>query len=133
MEEQLKTLLFDPLTGRLASAAIALFVVFAVGRLFLRSVERYVKDNWLGFTLRYVVDYRKRRVVKDQRFSRIWGEVDNSENRIHLASATIRNRQHPAFGCRHGRAPGHGGAEARLVMADPARRKVTAWHTFLTD
>jgi hypothetical protein len=36
-----------------------------------------------------VVDYRKRRVVKDQLFTRILEEVDKSSNRIRLASATF--------------------------------------------
>lgn len=57
MEEQLKTLLFDPLTGKLASAAIALLVVFAIGRLLLRSVERYVKDSEARYRARKVVSF----------------------------------------------------------------------------
>ncbi len=57
MEEQLKTLLFDPLTGKLASAAIALLVVFAIGRLLLRSVERYVKDSDARYRARKVVSF----------------------------------------------------------------------------
>lgn len=52
-------------------------------------VTMTANDNWLQFTLRYVVDYRKRRAVKDQLFTRILEEVDKSENRIRLASATV--------------------------------------------
>ena len=46
-------------------------------------------DNWIEFTVRYVVDYRKRRWMKDHLFTRILEEVDKSENRIRLASATF--------------------------------------------
>ena len=46
-------------------------------------------DNWIEFTVRYVVDYRKRRWMKDHLFTRILEEVDKSEDRIRLASATF--------------------------------------------
>ena len=46
-------------------------------------------DNWIEFTVRYVVDYRKRRWMKDHLFTRILEEVDKSENRIRLASTTF--------------------------------------------
>lgn len=46
-------------------------------------------DNWIEFTVRYIVDYRKRRLVRDRLFTRILEEVDKSENRIRLASATF--------------------------------------------
>ncbi len=46
-------------------------------------------DNWIEFTVRYVVDYRKRRWMKDHLFTRIPEEVDKSDNQIRLASATF--------------------------------------------
>jgi small-conductance mechanosensitive channel len=46
-------------------------------------------DNWIEFTVRYVVDYRKRRWMKDHLFTRILEEIDKSEKRIRLASATF--------------------------------------------
>lgn len=46
-------------------------------------------DNWIEFTVRYVVDYRKRRWMRDHLFTRILEEIDKSENRIRLASATF--------------------------------------------
>lgn len=46
-------------------------------------------DNWIQFTVRYVVDYRKRRWMKDHLFTRILEEIDKSDNRIRLASATF--------------------------------------------
>lgn len=52
-------------------------------------VTMVANDNWLEFTLRYIVDYRRRRTVKDQLFTRILEEVDTSGDRIRLASATF--------------------------------------------
>jgi small-conductance mechanosensitive channel len=45
-------------------------------------------DNWLQYTLRYVVDYRRRRGVKDALFNGIMDLVDASNGRVQLASAT---------------------------------------------
>ncbi|MEZ4413956.1 MAG: mechanosensitive ion channel [Gemmatimonadales bacterium] len=46
-------------------------------------------DNWLQYTLRYVVDYRSRRGVKDALFNGIMDLVDASNGRVQLASATF--------------------------------------------
>lgn len=46
-------------------------------------------DNWIEFTVRYVVDYRKRRWMRDHLFTRILEEIDKSDNRIRLASSTV--------------------------------------------
>ena len=53
------------------------------------AVTLVANDNWLEFTTRYIVDYRKRRFVKDRLFTRILEEVDKSGDRIRLASATF--------------------------------------------
>ena len=45
-------------------------------------------DNWLQYTLRYVVDYRRRRGVQDALFNGIMDLVDASNGRVQLASAT---------------------------------------------
>jgi small-conductance mechanosensitive channel len=47
-----------------------------------------VNDNWLEFTLRYVVDYRRRRATKDALFSRTLELIDQSQGRVRLASTT---------------------------------------------
>lgn len=54
-------------------------------------------DNWIEFTARYVVDYRKRRFVKDRLFTRMLEEIDKSGNRIRLASATFEVTNVPRF------------------------------------
>lgn len=46
-------------------------------------------DNWMEFTLRYVVDYKKRRITKDLLFTRLLEEIDRTEGRVALASATV--------------------------------------------
>jgi len=46
-------------------------------------------DNWMEFTLRYVVDYKKRRFTKDLLFTRLLEEIDRTEGRVALASATF--------------------------------------------
>jgi small-conductance mechanosensitive channel len=46
-------------------------------------------DNWMEFTLRYVVDYKKRRLTKDLLFTHILEEVESTNGRVALASATF--------------------------------------------
>jgi small-conductance mechanosensitive channel len=60
-------------------------------------VTMMMTDNWLEFTARYVVHYRKRRVVKDLLYSRIMDAVDQSDNRIRLASTTMEVVNLPRF------------------------------------
>lgn len=52
-------------------------------------ITLHATDNWIEFTVRYVVDYRRRRWMKDFLFTRILEEVDKSNNQIRLASATF--------------------------------------------
>lgn len=47
-----------------------------------------VNDNWIEYTLRYVVDYKKRRTTKDLIFTRILDEIDKTEGRVRLSSST---------------------------------------------
>ncbi|SEK17860.1 Mechanosensitive ion channel [Carnobacterium iners] len=46
-------------------------------------------DNWVEVSLRYVVDYRERRGVKDQLFSEILRRFEQEGERIEVASETI--------------------------------------------
>lgn len=54
-------------------------------------------DNWMEFTLRYVVDYKKRRITKDLLFTRLLEEIDRTEGRVALASATFHLVEAPDF------------------------------------
>lgn len=48
-----------------------------------------VTENWLEFTLRYVVDYRERRVVRDRLFTRVLEEVNKTAGALTIASTTM--------------------------------------------
>ena len=45
-------------------------------------------DNWIEITIRYVVNYKRRRVTKNALFQKILQTVDTSNGRIKLASGT---------------------------------------------
>lgn len=45
-------------------------------------------DNWVEYTLRYVVDYKHRRSTRDEIFRLILERVEASEGKVQLASAT---------------------------------------------
>lgn len=46
-------------------------------------------QNWMTFTLRYVVDFRKRRSTKDILFSRIIDEIKKHDDIIMIATSTL--------------------------------------------
>ncbi len=52
-------------------------------------VSLIANDNWVEFTLRYVVSYKKRRVTKTELFTRILKSVENTKGEIRFASATF--------------------------------------------
>ncbi len=53
-------------------------------------ITMIANDNWIEFTIRYVVDYKGRRTTKDTLFMRILEEVDKNSDKIGLASATFQ-------------------------------------------
>jgi len=53
-------------------------------------VTMQANDNWIEFTLRYIVDYRRRRQTKDRLFTRILEEVENLGERVTIASTTVQ-------------------------------------------
>ncbi|MEO1374388.1 MAG: mechanosensitive ion channel domain-containing protein [Cyanobacteria bacterium J06635_10] len=57
-------------------------------------------DNWMEFTIRYVVSYKKRRFKKDQLFTRILDEFENTNGRVTFASATFELVEAPTFNVR---------------------------------
>jgi small-conductance mechanosensitive channel len=52
-------------------------------------VTLVASDNWMEFTVRYVVDYKVRRTTKDALFRRILEEIECIEGKVALASATF--------------------------------------------
>ncbi len=51
-------------------------------------VTLVTNDNWVEFTLRYVVDFKKRRTTKDKLYTEILKAIESTEGRVRFASAT---------------------------------------------
>ena len=60
-------------------------------------VSLIANDNWVEFTLRYVVDFKKRRVTKTDLFTKILKEVEKTNGEIKFASATFQLVEPPDF------------------------------------
>jgi hypothetical protein len=60
-------------------------------------VSLIANDNWVEFTLRYVVEYKKRRITKTKLFKQILKEVAASNGQIRFASATFHIVETPEF------------------------------------
>jgi len=63
-------------------------------------VTLHPTDNWVEFTVRYVVDYKSRRTTKDRLFTRILEEIDASAGRVGIASATFQLVEAPVVDVR---------------------------------
>ena len=46
-------------------------------------------ENWITYTLRYVVDFQSRRVTKDTVYKKVLEAINNSSNKIKIASTSI--------------------------------------------
>jgi len=53
-------------------------------------VSLIANDNWVEFTIRYVVGYKKRRVTKTELFTQILKRVEATNGEIKFASATFQ-------------------------------------------
>ncbi len=53
-------------------------------------VSIIANDNWVEFTLRYVVSYKKRRATKTDLFTRLLTQIEASNGEIKFASATFQ-------------------------------------------
>ena len=60
-------------------------------------VTLVANDNWIEFTIRYVVDYKRRRITKDQLFTSILNELKNTTASVTLASATFEVTSLPSL------------------------------------
>lgn len=60
-------------------------------------VSLIANDNWVEFTLRYVVHFRKRRITKSELFTQILTEVEKTNGDIKFASATFHLVEAPDF------------------------------------
>ncbi len=63
-------------------------------------VTMVLNDNWIEFTVRYIVEVRQRRLTKDQLFRSILHEFDKTEGRVAFASATFQITDLPALDIR---------------------------------
>ena len=45
-------------------------------------------ENWVTFTLRYVVEYKNRRTIKDMLFRRLLTEIEKTDQKVSIASAS---------------------------------------------
>lgn len=62
-------------------------------------------DNWIQFNLRYIVDYKKRRGVKDLLSQKIAAAVEATDGRVQLASATFEVVRIPPIAVRDASRP----------------------------
>jgi small-conductance mechanosensitive channel len=46
-------------------------------------------ENWITFTIRYIVDYKKRRSTKDQLYTRLLEEIEKYDNIIMIATSSM--------------------------------------------
>jgi small-conductance mechanosensitive channel len=51
-------------------------------------VTMIANDNWMEFTIRYVVDFKKRRSTKDRLFTRFLEEFDKTDGHVAIASTS---------------------------------------------
>ncbi len=63
-------------------------------------VTNIITDNWIEFTLRYIVDYKKRRAIKDKIFTRILEEIEKTQGRVAIASTTFQLVEAPPIDVR---------------------------------
>ncbi len=60
-------------------------------------ISLIANDNWVEFTLRYVVSYKKRRATKTELFTQILKKVEETNGKIKFASATFQLVEVPNF------------------------------------
>lgn len=58
-------------------------------------ISLVANDNWAEYTLRYVVDYKKRRATKTALFTKIMTEIEATNGTVKMASATFQLVQAP--------------------------------------
>jgi hypothetical protein len=63
-------------------------------------VTLIMNDNGVEYTLRYVVDYKRRRSIKDTICERLLRRIDETHGRIRLGSSTLELSSAPDLGIR---------------------------------
>lgn len=57
-------------------------------------------DNWIEYSVRYVIDYKKRRLTKNQLFRRILEEFEKTDGRVSIGSTTLHIVEAPPIDVR---------------------------------
>lgn len=57
-------------------------------------ITMVLDHNWITFTIRYIVDYKKRRSTKNKLFKRILQESDKHGDKIQIATSTLEVTMH---------------------------------------
>ena len=52
-------------------------------------VTMTANENWMDFTVRYVVDFKQRRTTKDALFAAILNALDRTDGAVELASTSM--------------------------------------------
>jgi small-conductance mechanosensitive channel len=60
-------------------------------------VSLIANDNWVEYTLRYIVNYKRRRATKTELFTQILKRVDATKEQIRFSSATFELVDAPEF------------------------------------
>ncbi|WP_445725582.1 mechanosensitive ion channel family protein [Flavobacterium sp.] len=60
-------------------------------------VSLIANDNWVEYTLRYIVNYKKRRITKTTLFTQILKKVEATNGQVKFASATFQLVDAPDF------------------------------------
>lgn len=60
-------------------------------------ISLVANDNWAEYTLRYVVDYKRRRATKTLLFHKILTQIEATNGEVKMASATFQLVQAPDF------------------------------------
>ncbi len=64
------------------------------------SILLALNDNWMEYTIRYIVDFKKRRGTKDELFTRLLDEFANTDGKVAIASTTVQLVELPAVDIR---------------------------------
>ena len=66
-------------------------------RMIRPMISMIANDNWVEFTLRYVVNYKRRRATKTELFTQILSDIEATNGEIKFASATFQLVEPPEF------------------------------------
>ncbi len=101
LEQVVEEIVTDDVTSAVKTAWQAMVRKYLIENAKIEPVVTLVlTDNWMEFTVRYLVDYKKRRLTKDKLFTRILDEFIKTENRVWIASTTIHLVEAPIFDVR---------------------------------